>query len=454
MGTTEVLARYLVDTRYSDIPDEAVEAAKRLVLDCLGATLRGSRERVSQIAIKYVKDSGGIAESGVIGGGFSTSLTNAAFVNGTSAHALELESVGRYSGSNICTVIPAALGLAEKFKLSGKALLEGVILGFEIQGRIGLGCPGGADHGFCSIPLLGPLGSGATAARMMNLSVEQTRMAFGIAISQSGGLYRQTGSMSHLLESGLGCRDGITAAMLAKEGMTADPDLIEVDGGFVKIFCTGEGAYDLERITKGLGHPFYIVSPGTAVKKHGCCWFNHRPLDALLQLIKERAIRYEEVDYIQVDVPSFVSTLLRFPNPKCGEEAKFSLQHSLGAALVEQKTDLRMFSDEGAMDPRYQEARKKVRVVVHDEWPRGRVMTELPVIVKLRNGSEFSKSLDVLTGTPARPLSLDELRARYEVCVSGILSAKQISRSADLVLNLDKLEDTLELMDLVTFGGR
>jgi 2-methylcitrate dehydratase PrpD len=455
MGTTERLAKYAVDTSYRDFPKEAVTIAKDLILDCLGDMLGGSRDPVCQISIRYVKESGGVPECGVIGGGFRTSLTNAAFVNGSAAHGLELEAVGKFSGSNICTIIPAALSVGEKFNLSGKAVLEGVILGFEVHGKIGLGAPGGADRGFCSIPLLGPIGAAATASKMMGLDSKQMRMAYGMAISQSGGLYRQTGSMSHLLESGFACRNGVTAALLAKEGMTSDPDLIEGLGGFAEIFCTGAGGYNLEEMTKNLGDPFYIVKPGTNVKKYGACFFNHPALEALFQLIQEHDIRYDDVNSVQADIPAFFPRLLRFSDPQDGEQAKFSLQHALGAAIVDGKPELpylRPFTDAGAVDPRYKEARKKINPVIREDSEYGRRIKGTPVTVKLKNGKSFSKTVEVFKGSPEMPLSKDELRARYENCARGVLSSQQVQRSIELVLNLENLDSILELMEFVTFG--
>ncbi len=458
MGTTEKLAKFVIHTGYSDFPEEVVRVTKDHILDCLGGMLAGSRERVSQIVMKYVKNGGGVAEVGVIGGGFRTSLSNAALINGTSGHATELESVGRAPGSDPVQIVASALSVAEKFRLSGKQVLEMVILGEEFQGRLGLGAPGGSGRGHCGMNLYGTPAIAAMTSKIMKMSVDQTRMAIGLAISMASGYYRQCGSMAHLHECGIACRNGIEAAMLAKEGMTADPDLIEGEGGFCDLLCNWEHGYNLEIMTKDLGTPFYILSPGVSIKKYGCCFLNHRPLDALLQLIEENHIEYEQVDSVQVDVAPMTPKLLRYSDPQNGEQAKFSLQHSLGAALVDRKVPLpylRPFTDGGAVDPKYKEARKKINVVVHSDGAPGLPVTSVPpVTIKLKDGRTYSKSagVDVFKGSPENPLNKNEFLGRYENCVKGVLSSSQIQRTIDLVYNLENLDNILELMELVTFG--
>jgi 2-methylcitrate dehydratase PrpD len=258
--------------------------------------------------------------------------------------------------------------------------------------------------------------------------------------------------MTHLLENGLGCRNGVTAALLAAAGVTADPDVIEGPGGFADMYCTGEGGYDFDTMVTDLGDPFYIISPGSSVKKYGCCFYSHRALDGVLQLMQEHDISYESVESVQVDVSAFIPTLLRFPDPENAEQSKFSMQHALAVALCERKVDLSGFTDAAVANPHYREARKKIHVVTHADWPAGLSGARTPVTIKLRDGRTYSKTVDVIKGSVEMPLSEEELLDRYEMCARGVLSSPQIQRSIDLLLRLDELDNVLELVELATFG--
>ena len=91
-----------------------------------------------------------------------------------------------------------------------------------------------------------------------------------------------------------------SAALLAKEDLTADPDIIDGEGGF------GDwvGEFQPELVLKDLGNPFYTASPGAAIKKYNCCFGMHRALDALWQLIWENDITYDQIDSVQrIELP-------------------------------------------------------------------------------------------------------------------------------------------------------
>ena len=456
MELTHGVAKFIIEKGYQDLSREEIQSAKDLILDAIGGMIGGARERVTAITIQYARETGGTAECGILGGKIQTSLLNAALANGTSCHSQELEAIGLYTGSNPMTNIPVALSVAEKLNLPGKAVIEGTVIGLEVQTKLGMGGPGSFDRGFSSIPLYGSMGAAATAGKMMRMSVEQLQNAFGIAIAQSSGQQRQQGSMTHLLEAGIACRNGVTAAMLARGGMTADPSLLEGERGFYELFCSGGRGYNQEGVLSALGNPFCVS--GVFIKKYGCCFFNHRAMDALFQLIDEHKIHFEDVDSVQAEIPPFVADMLRFPEPQNGEDAKFSLHQALGSILLDGKVDLpylRPFSDAGAVDPQYRAARKKIRVIERKDWGGGRSAPwSTPVTIHMKDGRKFAKSVnaDDLKGGPKNPLSREELVERYRAMTEGFLSSSSITRSLDLISNLENQDSISELMKLVTFG--
>jgi 2-methylcitrate dehydratase PrpD len=460
MGATYEIAKFVVDKTFSDFSEKDIKATKDLILDAIGVMVGGANEKVSQIAIQYAKDSGGAPECGVLGGGFKTSFINAVLINGTSNHNRELESVGPYTGSNPMTNIPVALAAAEKFNLSGRAVIEGSIIGLEVQTKMGMSGPGSFDKGFSSIPLYGTFGAAATAGKMMKMSAEQLQHAFGIGICQVSGQQRQQGTMTHFLEAGIGCRNGVNAALLAKGGMTSDPDLIEGGRGFYDLFCSQGRGYNLDTVVRSLGDPFCVANPGIVVKVYGCCLFNHRGIDAVLDMIKKDNIRYENVEKVDAEIPPFVANMLaRFPEPKNGEEAKFSLRQSLGATLIDGNVDLpyvRPFSDAGAVDPRYMEAREKVEVITREDWTGGRsVPWEMVITVTMKDGRKIIRVGEkdaMIKGGIENPLTTEELVERYKNSLNDFLSPDQIRRSIDLVFNLEKLDNISDLMNIITFG--
>jgi len=458
MGTTETLVNFVMDTNYEDFPDGVAEATKSLVLDCLGAMLFGVREEASQMVIRYVQASGGTPDVGVVAGGFKTSLENAAFVNGTLTHSAELEAIGVFeldpqAFGNPQHIIAAALSIGDMFNLSGRQIIEGIVLGTEFQARFSRGCLSPLQRGFCPLSLYGPPAVAAMAAKMMGLSSDQARMAVGGSMSWSSGFFRQMGTMLHYLEAGIGARNGVTAALLAKEGITADPNLIEGQWGFCELFAPD--GYDLDIMTQNLGDPFVIHSPGIRMKQHSCCAAQHLTIEVLTRLMKENHVSYDDVDSLEIHTSKHTTDLLRpdLPSstePRDGAETRFSMHHSHAVVLADGGTSFRAFTDVGASAPKYREARGKVKIIIGEGNGEGRV------VLNLKDGRSFSGGRETLNedpkGWPSNPFTRDELVARHESLARDVLSPQQIQRSVDLVLGLENVADVSELMELATFG--
>jgi 2-methylcitrate dehydratase PrpD len=161
--------------------------------------------------------------------------------------------------------------------------------------------------------------------------------------------------------------------------------------------------------------------------------------------LDENRISYEQIENVTVDLNLYDSYLMKFPDPKNGEEAKFSYPHIMGAAVLKGKIWVDSFTDESVRDPLLQEAKRKVSVVIHKEWPPGRVDARTPVTVMLKGGGSFSREISA----PSEP-TLEQLLERYREAAQGIWTIERTQRSIDLLLNLEKQSNLSPLMDLLT----
>ena len=444
MGVTKELANFLIETHYEDFTTEVVHRAKELIIDFIGGALGGSNSAVGEILTEYVQEKTARPEAGVLGKNFKTTAAYAAYINGTFNHATELEAVSQRTSPNPLAAIAVSMSVGEKIGLSGKEVLEGFILGFELQGRIG----GASLAGVSSkgrISIFNHLGAVGAASKLMKLDLHQTRMAMGVAAFQAGGLITNVGTMGHVLELPVSGRDGIEAAELAGKGITSHPDIIETPKGFCDALIE-EGGYDLREMTKDLGKTFQIVNPGISIKKYPCCYRSHRALDAFFDIIDEHDIPYDEIEKVIVELNLYDSYLMKFPDPKTGEEAKFSYPHILATALLKGTVWVDSFTEQSVSDPQYLQAREKVEAIVHNEWPPGRVDARTPVTIKLKDGRVFSKEID----SPREPTA-DQLLDRYRQAADGILTSEQTQKSIDFLLNMENVGDVSEVLNLLTF---
>jgi 2-methylcitrate dehydratase PrpD len=462
MSATEKIAQFIVDTGYEHVPRDAVEKVKRTALDCVGAALAGVGEPVSQAITGYVTKLGGPPQVSVFGAGVKVSIPDAALANGSIAHALDYDDCGMKIGHPSVMVLPAVLSLGEHLGASGKDTLTAYILGLEVEGKLALH----ADFKLMQSRLnhqswYGSVGAAAACAKLLRLDVAKTRMALGIAADFACGLSANHGSMVAPMAAGNACRNGVIAALMAQEGITANPDIIEAKNGFYDTLV-GPGHYDAERMAEGLGNPFYIESPGIGLKKYPSCYHTHRALDGVFQMLGEHRLSDKDIAEIDVGTSERALRVLAFSEPATPYQAKFSMPHCIAAAVVDHQVTLDTFTSDKMEDRSIVEARKKVHLSFPDIpiWPGLADVgpdTEFvgnPVTIRTTNGRSYSARVDIPRGDPALPLSDDELLIKYRDCGRGQLSPEDIERSVGLVLRLETLADIGTLMATLSSPSR
>jgi 2-methylcitrate dehydratase PrpD len=457
MRATEKISRFTVDTGYDDIPGDAVKKAKRTALDCVGAALAGVTEPVSQTITGYVTKLGGPSQASVFGAGLKFSVQDAALANGCISHALDYDDCGVKIGHPSVLVLPAVLSLGEHLSASGRDILTAYIVGLEVEGKLALH----ADFKLMQARLnhqtwYGSIGAAAACAKLLRLDVEKTRMTLGIAANFACGLSANHGSMAGAMAAGNACRNGVVAALMAQEGITANPNIVEAKNGFYDTLV-GPGHYDAERMAEGLGKPFYIESPGIGLKKYPSCYHTHRALDGVFQLLGEHRLSYKDIAEVDVGTSERAMRVLAFTEPATPYQAKFSMPYCIAAAVVDRQVNLDTFTAHKFEDRNIVETRKKVHLSFPDVpiWPGLADVgpdTEFvgnPVTIRTTDGRSYSARVDIPRGDPALPLTDDELLAKYRECGRSQLHPEDLARSVDMILGLEKVSNIGTLMSIL-----
>jgi 2-methylcitrate dehydratase PrpD len=299
----------------------------------------------------------------------------------------------------------------------------------------------------------GSVGAAAACAKLLGLDVAKTRMALGIAANFACGLSANHGSMAGAMAAGNACRNGVTAALMAQTGITANANIIEAKNGFYDTLV-GPGHYDAERMADGLGKPFYIESPGIGLKKYPSCYHTHRALDGVFQLFGEHRLSAKEIAEVDVGTSERAMRVLAFTEPATPYQAKFSMPYCVAAAVVDREVTLDTFTSHKFEDRDIIEARKKVHLSFPNVpiWPGLADVgpdTEFvgnPVTIRTNDGRSYSARVDIPRGDPALPLTDDELLEKYRDCGRSQLSQDDIERSVGVVLGLEKAPNIGMLM--------
>ena len=448
------LAQNSMSFTHDALPYEAVEVARHCFLDWLGVTLAGASEPLTRILLEEAVTAGGNSQATIIGDGRKLSMQQAALINGSAGHALDYDDVtASMTGHPSIPLAPAVLGVGEIEGASGYDVVSAFVIGFEAECKVGRGL--GRSHyarGFHQTTTLGALGSAAASARLMHLNHEQTAHALGIASSMAGGLRANFGSMTKPLQAGNAARGGVMAALLAREGFTGGDEILDGPIGFINAFSPA-GDADMEAVD-GFGDEWEVISPGISVKKYPCCFVTHRPADATLTLVEQHSLTPEMVDHVEVHVPNgaisstgHVGPLIH-SRPQTGLEGKFSLEYVVAASLFDGKLKFATFEDDSVQRPEVQAFLPKVTTVPDaDGHPAADSLGGGVNIVEIHttDGRVLSEALNEPRGGPSSPLSWDELLDKYNDCAIRTLSDEAAQRSAELMVDLDKIGNVREL---------
>ena len=444
---TDRFADRVLGVSFARLPSEAIEIARQVTLDGIAVILAGSAEPlgVGRIVTDYVRQSGGNPEASVIAGGFKTSMANAAFANGTMAHALDFDNTFYPLNHPTSPTLPAIFAIAEAKRLPGPAVIEAIVAAFEVQARLRMAATGlDTGKGFHKPGTTGAIGATAAAAKLLGLNKQQLLMALGTVGSRAGSLSINTGSMTKSSHSGHAARMGVECAILAGMGWTASADLFG-PGGFFDAFAGGRA--EPEALIEHFGDPFRMVDPGVGFKKYPCNYFTHRPIDAALALREEHAIQPRQIERVLVRFPAF--DYVNRPSPATGLDGKFSVQYTTAIALLDGYVTVGSFSNERRFAADVKALLPKVDLLIDQSIPNDFARMHVEVSITLTDGRVVTKRLAELSGFVGYPLDRDARLKKYFSAADGILARDTADQVLTLVETLDQLPDIIELMDLL-----
>jgi 2-methylcitrate dehydratase PrpD len=285
---------------------------------------------------------------------------------------------------------------------------------------------------------------------LLALSEEQTATALAMAPSLSSGLKANFGTMTKPLHIGRCAQNGVMAALLAREGMTASHDAFEHPQGFFNVF-NGLGNYDAAAVFAGWADPLDIISPGIVIKQYPCCASTHAGIDAMLDLVRAHDLTPPNVARVVAWLHPRRLAHVDRPVPRSELDAKFSLQYCLARALVDRQVVLSQFENDAHLDPQVVAMLARIEAAPHPQLPDHDPRFGAEVSVTTTDGRQLHKAVDAAAGRlPDDPISEPQLRAKYRDCAARALTAAGVDRSLDLLAGLETLEHVSALAETLS----
>ena len=460
MNETQTLVRQLVEMDYDTLPSEVRVTAKQCLLDTLGVGISGARTEWSSIVMAVTHTSGGSQESAVWGHAFNASAPHAAMINGTSAHGIEMDD--RKPAFRVHTgsiVVPAAVAAAEKAGSDGKTLLTAIVAGYEAGFRIARSVPGQYERGMFTPAHSGVWGAAAAACKAQNLTYEHTLNAFGVSGCMASGLREfqkdDERDMVKRLHAGWAAHNGVMAALLAQQGMTAPRTVLEGEFGYCKVYA-GAGGPNLEQLGKDFGRPYQIQL--REVKPYAAQGGSHVCIEALMQFKAQYQVKAEEIEKIVIGTCSFLINHHENREPKSLTAAQLSLPFITSLAFFRDLTDPTVWKAELLNDQAVLGLAQRVEWYVDDEMEGRHRATKgyggARTTIKLRDGREFHTVIYNAKGTEANPMTSQEIHKKFYLLAGHVLKKEQIERIAEVVDSLEDMKNVREFCRLLKLNAQ
>ena len=443
------MSKYAVGLKYSDLPTEVVEGAKRRVLDTIGCALGGYLGEPSKIIRQVVGEVGGIPECTIIGSGSRTSCSNATLVNGLLTRYLAYIDtyIGRdfaHPSENIAT----ALSVGERQHSSGRDVITAIVLGYEFHQRM-VNVFDMTDKGWQSISVAGYV-TPIVAGKLLGLTKEEMANAIGINGSHNHalGFYGEKGSqvsMMKYLGYHFAAQAGVTAALLAKRGFTGPDTIIETLNRVI-----GEGVDLFPLIPKANQKDFLLLK--ACIKPFTCGYIFQSSVTAVLEIVRKHHIRAEDVEQMNIKVFSkgTMASWLGRPLPEKREIADHTPAYLLAIALMEGAVGPDQFANEQWKDPTVRALMAKMNFSVDKEFDKV-YPAKRPSLVEIitKKGDVFSCRVDYPRGSPENQMTDDEIEDKFRRMASRLMGEDQIRHIIDTCYYLDKVEDIGQLFKLL-----
>lgn len=452
MHVTEDAARFVETLRYEDVPAEALRIGQRCMLDAAGLYVAGSEEHSVHMLVDDARETGGRGDARLLGGGgLKVPVAVAARVLGTAGHAHDWddtqvsEDPDHVYGLLTHPTIPpltAALCVGQMLGgVDGRAVMRAFQAGVEVESKISEWMlPQHYLSGKHSSGTVGTFGAYVAAATLLGLTGDALRQGFGIAASLAAGIRCNFGTMTKPLHVGRASENGVTAALLAKRGFSADPNSLDGPWGF---FAVMGGGLSVDKIAQGFGKTWSITDPGVSIKPYPCGILTHPTMDLMLRLVSEADVKPEEIETITIHAGTNILKPIRYPIAANHLQAKFSLPAEVSMIALVRAAGKREFSDDFVASDSMQDMQRRV-VTAFDPAieAMGFDKVRSRIAITRKDGSVVEGWADErYRGGPANPMTDAEVEAKVRSCCAGVLDSAAQDRLIETVWDLPKASD-------------
>ncbi len=457
------ISEFAVNLNYKDLPAEVINEVKRYLYDSIGCAFGGYHTKDVNILRDIYKKMRGSKEATIIGFGDKLPAVNVSLVNSLMIRALDFNDIyWKEDPSHPSDLIPAALAVGELVDASMKDVITAIVLAYEFEQRLcEFAVPGIRErkwHHAALTQFVSPI----VAGKLLGLTVDQMVNAIGINGSHNHTIGCPTAGKLTMMKNTvdpMAVQSGVFAALMAKQGFTGTEKVFEGKEGFMDCFfgwdakeeklnpvnmqgrdSLGEWKWDLEKLIGNLGKNYKILECG--MKAFPTEALTHTHISATLKVVTKNNIQYDQIDSVTVTTIARACDILFDPHkyrPESRETADHSLPYCIASALVDHKITTQSFSEEKMKDLRIWEVIDKIKGEASTEFEK-MFPAKQPskVVIKTKDGKEFSEYLEYPKGDPREPMTEEDLDNKFNSLSDSLLTKAKQKNIKQMIFSCEK----------------
>jgi len=419
---SDAITRYVTGLDYGQLPDPVVDMARQCLADFLAVSI-AAHDNQAVMPVRALAASWGADGNAPVIMGKQSAAPVAALVNGTMAHALDLDDVHHLGGGH-----PSAPCWASVFSsaaargASEDRAITAFVAGYEVMTRLGGGGPNGVGRslhfrGFHPTSVFGRTGATVGAGLLLGLAEPEMANALGLVGTTAGGLVNSFGTHAKPFHAGKAAMDGVIAAELAASGMQSAHNLYEIGTGLLPVLLD-PARPDIPALD--FGSQWYLLENG--FKMYSCCRATHASIEAAQEISSNLAVsQIAEVDIFICPSALVVAGIER---PTTGVEGRFSVAYCASMALHGYRMLPDDFDKRAPADVRVDLLLDKITCRPTDDMPEGTAR----ISVKTVDGQTREATVNVMKGHPERPLGWAGVEDKFMMLCAPVLGDEKAGR--------------------------
>lgn len=440
---SRIIAEFAHGLTYDQLPEPVIHEVKRYLYDSIGCAFGGYHTKDVNILRDIMLEIAGAPQATLIGFGDRIPAVNATLVNSLMIRALDFNDIyWKEDPSHPSDLIPAALNTAEMTGASMRDVITAIVLAYEFEQRLcEFAIPGVRErkwHHATLTQFVSPI----VAGKILGLTVDQMVHAIGINGSHNHTIGCPTAGKLTMMKNTvdpMAVQSGVFAALMARGGYTGTEAVFEGKEGLMDVFGPD---WDREKLVGGLGESWRILQ--CSMKAFPTEALTHTHITCALKVVTTNNIAAEEIEEVRVTTIARACDILFDPHkyrPESRETADHSLPYCIAAALVDHKITTQSFSEEKMKDPRIWDVIDRIKGEASTEF-EAMFPAKQPskVVVKTKDGREFSEYLEYPKGDPREPMTMEDLDNKFNALAAPVLSEARRSAVRDMVFDCESLD--------------